>query len=124
MPGVMKVSAVLFRRLCPLLTAYAMAIVTAPQARAQLATQAEYADGSASRPSAPGHEAVNRVLAVMRPEGIRPEGIHKGEGGGSCGSNPTPAAPPGGARALFPRMVALMELQSRAGGRAAPVIAG
>jgi hypothetical protein len=32
----MNVSAILFRRLCPLFTAYVMAIVTAPQARAQV----------------------------------------------------------------------------------------
>lgn len=31
-----NVSALLYRRICPLLTAYVMAIVTAPQARAQV----------------------------------------------------------------------------------------
>ncbi len=36
MPRLANVSALLYRRICPLLTAYVMAIVTAPQARAQV----------------------------------------------------------------------------------------
>ncbi len=57
-PVVGLLSGFLFRRICPLMTAYVMAIVTAPQARAQIVTPGEYAAatsaaGDAARPAHP-----------------------------------------------------------------------